>query len=747
MFYIKNKNKEHIKIHGLFLYIGMLLIMAGCLLPSFRALASSGVAKNLGSKSYNYTTVLYDNKNGLPTSEANAIAETEDGFIWIGSYSGLIRYDGKDFLRISSSSGLASVVSLYVDSQQRLWIGTNDNGVGLMSRGYLNLFNKASGLPAASVRSIAEDDKGFIYLATTRGLCVVNENLEISILNIPQIRNEYIHRVVKGPDNLIYGLTKSGNVFILKDMDLVGYYDEKALGISGVHAICIDEKNPGYVYLGTQYSEVFYGNFSSITFNRKSFTNVAPLEYINSLRQVDNQLFVCADNGVGSISSDKFQLYKDFDLNNSMEDMMVAYQGHLWFISSKLGVMKIVSNQFSDITKQCGLPETVATSTCFYNDILLIGNKNNGIYAVENNKRLAFIPLTRAHTLSGKEIDHDNLIEMLEGVTVRSIIRDSKNNLWISTYSDYGLIKFDGKEAVCFTEEDGMPSNRIRVIKERANGDIIVGCIGGVAILHDDAITQIYTTEDGIYNAEILTVEESANGDILAGSDGGGLFVISNGKVSNISTDTGLSSDIIMRVKRDLVNGVYWLVTSNAIGYLDADYNPTILWDFPYSNNFDIISDGSGKVWVLSSNGIYVVPADRLLSGKTYTYNFYDSSNGLPCIATANSYNELTKDGDLYIAGTTGVAKININEPFEDVSSLKIDVPYIEADGWRVYPDENGVFNLSKDVNKVDITCYIFTYALMNPQITYQLEGFDSGEYAVKRNDFGTNDYLFRRKS
>ena len=86
-------------------------------------------------QSENYSAVLYNNTNGLPTSEANAIAETEDGFLWIGSYSGLIRYDGTDFERIDSTSGIASVVSLYVDSQDRLWIGTNDSGLFMMYHG------------------------------------------------------------------------------------------------------------------------------------------------------------------------------------------------------------------------------------------------------------------------------------------------------------------------------------------------------------------------------------------------------------------------------------------------------------------------------------------------------------------------------------------------------------------------------------------------------------------------------------
>ena len=45
----------------------------------------------------NYSAVLYDNTNGLPTAEANAIVQTSEGFIWIGSYGGLIRYDGNPY--------------------------------------------------------------------------------------------------------------------------------------------------------------------------------------------------------------------------------------------------------------------------------------------------------------------------------------------------------------------------------------------------------------------------------------------------------------------------------------------------------------------------------------------------------------------------------------------------------------------------------------------------------------------------
>jgi len=77
----------------------------------------------------NYTTVVYDNSNGLPTAVANDIAHTKEGFIWIGSYGGLIRYDGNDFERIDAKKGITSAGCLFLDSQDRLWIGTNENGI------------------------------------------------------------------------------------------------------------------------------------------------------------------------------------------------------------------------------------------------------------------------------------------------------------------------------------------------------------------------------------------------------------------------------------------------------------------------------------------------------------------------------------------------------------------------------------------------------------------------------------------
>ncbi|MBE5827331.1 MAG: response regulator [Butyrivibrio sp.] len=715
-------------------------------MPFLTALAAdetSDIADSLTTNSGKYTTVVYDNKNGLPTSEANAIAETEDGFIWIGSYSGLIRYDGYNFVRINSASGIASVVSLFVDSRQRLWIGTNDSGLALMTRGNLNIFGKKDGLPALSVRSIVEGDDEEIYIATTGGLCIMDRENNITVPDIPQLQGEYIHRLAKGPEGLIYGLTKNGTVFTVKGRELLEIYPAESMELDDIaHAILPDPSNPGHAYLGTQGSKVYYGRFETSFIPEKSYS-LNRIEYINALKMDHGRLWICADNGIGSVSNDTIHYYDNLSFNNSLEDMMTDYQGNLWFISSKQGVMKVVFNQFSDITRQYNLEPTIATTTCMYDNKLYIGNKNGGLTVLGKDATATKIALTEAVTASGKTVVAKNLLEMLKGVTIRSIIRDRKNNLWISTYSRHGLICFNGSKVICYTKEDGMPSDKVRVAYERSNGDIVAAGIGGVVIIRDGKVIEKYGEAEGIVNTEILSVSETEDGRILVGSDGDGIYMIDDTGVSHIGTDDGLSSDIVMRIKRDPQRpDINWIVLSNSIGYLDKDLKPTILRNFPYSNNFDIFFDRYSQAWILSSNGIYVVPYEQLLgNADSYDYDFYDSNNGLPCIATANSYSELTPGGDLYIAGSTGVAKVNINEPFEDVSSLKVDVPYIEADGKFVYADESGVYNIPSDAKKVSITGYVFTYSLMNPEITYYLEGFDNTRYNAKRTEFNTVSY------
>ena len=244
--------------------------------------------------------------------------------------------------------------------------------------------------------------------------------------------------------------------------------------------------------------------------------------------------------------------------------------------------------------------------------------------------------------------------------------------MWISTWGETGLLYYRDGSLTQYTKKDGLLSTHVRTVTEMPDGRYLVVNSGGVSVIENGVITRNYTREDGIENTEGLTVSYGLNGDIVLGSNGGGIYVINEDGVRTIGAEEGLTSGIVMRIKRDIHDDRFWIVTSNSIAYMTADYKVTTIQKFPYSNNFDLYENSKGEMWILSSNGVYVVLVDELLANGTLNPVFFGRENGLPCIATANSFSALTDEGDLYIAGTTGVAKVNIENTYDDVNNVKM---------------------------------------------------------------------------
>lgn len=704
-------------------------------------------------------TILYNNPNGLPTSEANAIAQTSEGFIWIGGYSGLIRYDGNNFERIDSTTGVASVVSLFVDSRDRLWVGTNDSGVAVMERGEFRFFSKGEGLGSASVRAIVEDAVGNVYAATTKGIAVVNEDMELRVLDDARLSGAYISSLRMGAGGLLYGLTRDGSVFIIDEGRVIAYYTADDIGVSDINAILPDLENPGYAYFGTAGSEVYHGMLSNL--READVYDISPLGYVKSLEMFDDQLWIMADNGIGAIVDGKVRQFVDAPLNNSIEHAMVDYEGNLWFASSRQGVMKVVANQFFDLYKRYGLPSVVVNTTCRWNDLLLIGT-DDGLSVLDDDGQAAQLPLEAVRTASGAAFSADtqdaredaafsDLTQMLADARIRSIVRDDEGNLWFSTYGAYGLVRYDGKEAVCFTIEDGMPSDRVRTALQLSDGTMGVACTGGAVIIDGDKVRRVYGQEDGIENLEILTIAETSNGELVLGTDGDGIYIVGEGETRHLGVSDGLASEVVLRVKPSVSRDFLWVVTSNSIAYMNArsidedsassELPVTTVRKFPYPNNFDLYENSAGKVWVLASNGIYVVSADELLANEEIDPVYYGVDNGLTVLATANSYSELTDEGDLYVAGSTGVVRVNIEKPFEDVSEVKMAVPFVRADDELVYPNDDGTFTIPSNAKRLTVYPFVYAYSLMNPEVSYSLMGFETRSHKLRTSDLVPVDY------
>ena len=687
----------------------------------------------------NYTAVLYDNTNGLPTAEANAIVQTSEGFIWIGSYGGLIRYDGNTFERMDSTTGVASVVSLFVDSRDRLWIGTNDSGLALMEKGEFRLWGEDDGLGSSFVCAIEEDSDGTIYVGTTAGISMVSpENFAISSVDDPLVTGAYVESIRRGSDGLLYCLTNEDDCLILKDGKLEDHISHEESGIAGITSILPDQEKPGYVYMSTSDAGFYYGDLKD--FKNMTKMDIAPLSDVMEIQKFGDQIWLCSRNGIGVLENGVFHYMDQLPMDNSVNHVMADYEGNLWFTSARKGVMKVVNNQFSDIFTRYGLEPNVVNSTCMCGDKLFIGT-DTGLIVIGDESAEDTVPLRSAKSASGKDLGETDLLEMLQGIRIRSVIRDSSDRIWISTWRAAGLLCYDKGSLTAYTAEDGLLSDMVRMVAEAEDGTMAAVCAGGISLIKDGQVVKSYTAADGIENTAVLTATVAPNGDILVGSDGGGIYVIGKDGIRNVGTHEGLSSGIVMRIKHDTVKDLFWIITSNSISYMTEDYKVTTVQKFPYSNNLDLYENSKGDMWILSSNGIYVIPSDELVANQEIKPVHYGIANGLPCISTSNSYSELTFSGDLYLSGTTGVAKVNIESSLEVISDLKQAVPFIDADGVRIYPDASGAFTIPSNVQKLIVYGFVYNYSLTDPQVSYRLEGLEKEAVTVTRSALGPVSY------
>ncbi len=672
-----------------------------------------------------FNAELYNANNGLPTSDANVILSASDGYIWIGGYSGVIRYDGRSFERLDSSDGLTSAKAIFEDSRGRIWVGTNDNGAVLLNKGESIHYTYKDGLPSSVIRSFAESNDGTIYIGSTNGIAYLEEGAGIRTLDDPQLKDEYIIKLVSDRNGTIYGNTKSGDIFAIAGNKVSAFYHGIDLGIGNVTTIYADQNEPGTVYLGTDSHWIYKGSFND-NFAKILPINVAPASNVNWITVASNRVWAICDDAIGYINENgKYVKLDNIPLSSGIETMTEDYQGNLWFTSSRQGVLKIVTSNFQDINELAELEEDVVNSTCLHRGYLYIGT-DKGLRILDSRYR---------------QVENE-LTQYLNETRIRCIDEDNDGNLWISTYTNgLGLICVDENgEMTSFTEKNGYVNNSTRCTVAGNDGSVLAATNGGVVKIRNGKIEKTFGEGSGISNTVILTVAEDRNGRIYAGSDGDGIYIIDGNNVTHIGRDDGLTSDVILRIKRDDIRDVMWIVTSNSIEYI-KDGAITTVKNFPYSNNYDIYPDKNGNLWILASYGIYCVKASDMIEKETFEYTLYNTKNGLPSLPTANSFSELDPKGNLYISGRSGVSRVNINNFFDSSENYRLGVKSIYCNDVEIKPDENGKYTIPAESGRIQINATVLNYKLSDPILHIYLEGAKDDGITVTQNNLTALEY------
>ncbi len=685
----------------------LLLLLAGLLLL---ALAAPARASGEEAEVENYTPVLYDVHSGMPFSEARAVAQTPDGFLYVGCYGGLLRYDGREFYRYDDVLG---VRDLLADSRGRLWVAAD--GLRLLEQGELRRFGMAEGLPSETVNSLTEDSRGTIWAATSAGLAFVSREGAVGLAEDERLSAAVESVCALGGDR-VYGCTKAGDVFVLENGAVEVYLPASSFP-EGVSCVYPDPDSPGEAYLATLGSAVYHGRLDA-PLSALERISIPGLTRLNVLYKAEERLWAGADNGIAWIDAEgQAHVLDHIPLTSTVHGILCDREGDLWFASTRQGLMKLAPNIFTDISGSSDMGERVVNST-WKKDGLLYVATDTGLVVLDESGHTAHTPVS----------------ELLSAARVRAVKEDREGSLWFCCFDANALVRLskDGEIRV-WNRDNGLAANYVRTVFERADGTLAVLESVALDLIRDGEIAMRIDGSRGFPGSGVLSVGESDDGTLYLGTNGDGVYVVRDGQAQPFEGPCDVASGVILQLKNDPGRDIVWVLSSNAVAAL-ADGEIRIRRDFPQAHIYDMLFAPDGGLWLLGANGVYYIDGASVENEGGADYLFYSASTGLTHMTTANSRSYVSPEGDAYIACTDGILGMNVSRKSNDHIDLMFTVPWLEADGARILPGEDGGFTVPGRTKRLTVCCYALSYALGDPELSYCLEGFDKGSETVTRS-------------
>ncbi len=675
-----------------------------------------------------YEAIVYDSDDGLISAEINAIEQTPDGYLWVGTYSGLYRYDGSSFVSSRLDARICNVMAMYTDDRGRLWVGTNDSGIGCYDpeTGEVSFYTTEEGLTSNTIRCICGDGKGNIYIGTMNGMNVVTASGQMCS---PGSLAEYGGiRSLSGKAGVVTAVTYEGTLVVMDstvdgdsaDVRIIfadGYVED------GIDYTSAEYTADGVILAGTSENRLSFIKDKGHGYAVERIIDTGYMHYYNDIlyEESNGGYYLCAENGMGVLDPKSLtvtDLSKD-NFNSSLSGVLKDYQGNIWFVSNKQGLLKYSRNPFMDVFIKAGIPGNVVNSLCINGDELYIGT-DNGLFIVD--------------TGDYSSVDR-SFISQFDGVRIRNIMKDSRGYMWISTYGVGGLYVISPDEELTLVNESTAHTlgSRFRLSMELDDGTVLAASNTGLNYIRDGKVESTLGADDGLKSPQILTMVQAEDGSVLAGSDGDGIYVINDGKViRNIGIDEGLDTLVVLRIVP--CEKGYLYVTSNAL-YYDDESQIKRLKTFPYTNNYDVyVSDD--KAWISSSAGIFIMDFEDLIADHEAPYVLLDHTRGFDTTLTANAWNAHIEDEHMFLlCCTDGVRRVSTDSyDYSDTDCL-IDVGSVSYDDTPVRADAGGAYVIPAGAKRIQIQAAIFNYTLSNPLVHMYLDGTsDTGITAYQKN-------------
>ena len=603
---------------------------------------------------------------------------------------------------------------LFVDSAERLWVGTSEMGAVCIDGGTQTVFGPEQGLDSSSVRGFFEEPDGSILMATRSGLFVLDKAAErIRAFGDARFAGKYIISLTGDDFGNAYIVVRNEGYFRLRGEAVTAQWSFVEAGFDA-EAICPDPEREGYVWFGTEGSELFYGSMDApISALRR--IGLDGITGVNCILPDGERLWVCAGDGMGYLENGAFTRLEHLPVTNAYEAIMQDAEGNLWVSSSRRGVMKLYPSIFTDISAIAGLQNRVVNAVLPAGGKLYIGT-DTGLVVTD---------------MAYKTID-DPAAELLRDAMVRSITADRDGGLWFSTYSRLGLVHMDPKTGrfACYSRESGLASDHVRDTLHHSGGETLIATSAGFYSLGADGTLREYGAAEGLTDV-VLCMCEMPDGTVLLGTDGTGLYMLRDGRLSSLETGGTLRSGVILTIKYDAARSAVWIITGRYELACLKDGAVQVIKTLPAGDRnagpyYDLLTAGDGRLWLLGCRGICVVSGDGLLAGDVSDAVCYGPGSGLTHVFGANSRSYVTAEETAFLAGVDGVTGVSLRDVQRSTATPRLCIPYVDVDGVRVWSGENGQVSIPKNAKSIKIYAYALTYTQDDPEVSYALEGFDT---------------------
>ncbi len=690
-----------------------------------------------------YQIKYYSSLDGLTQVSINTLLRDKQGFLWAGTQNGLNRFDGKDFMQFrynpDDSLGLQGnyIVTLFQDSQDRIWIGTMNRGLsyyepssGIIHRiktkkRYRNIVDQSN------ITNICEDENGIIWVNSLNfGVIMIKEN-EKGFFDIKLIKSfdkkEQSTSLFISKDQNLYITTNTGRIFvssIIKDGS--NKFEELSSGLvqGSIKSIYVNDR---FIWVGTDYGlwQIGLKNLKSVFYDLNTALSLKTCNYmVLSIVPNIDKMWIGTANGAYLLSDrDKYGWYHKSTLFSES--------------GTKTGI--ISNNSVYSILPDSNNLVWIGTAK----DLNLLDFNVPKFKTIKNKK--------------GKELNNQ---------VVFSIFKN-EIGLWVGT-SGGGLNLFQNGKVYYFTEKNGaksgIASNVVRSISEDNNGYLWIGTIKGVSVINlrtfNPEIPEFATFHTDPVNASSLSddfvkyIYQDNNGNIWIATYGKGL----NRFIGNLekkdysfqhflhsnSDKNSISSNYVNYITQDQ-DDTYWIATQeglNKLTFEGEDYKSPGFIVYKYDNLnrtgisessvLDISVDQSGILWIgtrygfnrfdpesevfesyfrkdgLANNLIFSVQNDNL--GQIWL----GTGRGLSCFNKAkkkftnyylkdglqdNEFNSLARfkddEGNIYMGGIGG---LTVFEP----SDLKIQENSYEIELTGL-SSKNKNFNRVSDYGRIKL--------------------------------------------